>query len=723
MINSIHHEAFASLMEDRGFKRIGPGMWRSGMITAGLSGSPERVSIRHKSGLTFMDETLYSGKAFNAVLAAVERMDFKPAKNTVFLAMAGVHNTTHYLTTANGEPHVVHDPHVLGPAATFQKLNRMYKINRNISIAGVALRDKEVMLTAFADGRVELCYVHEGKTITKRIAPETASHILTCERVHMDLDGAWHASNSGPGAMIEEVAFLAPTSEYQWRVASKGMNIPIKGKATFNIRKGGEFGLRKKGEKFYAVQLKDKDMSEYQISSEKYDKLLGLSSKRRGKSPDLTGKEKKTHKKKVDTSPRNKATTKTAVVSPRTKALRKVPAKPIEKPASIDSILEQYQEYFRDKKWTGVKMAKMLKEAGVKSGPSNKKVDIISYLAKYHGLSALNIITTHDQEKTIEENLNDKDRALVEGAKSFDWNVLFRVGKRVAPHLLPDTRDPNFKTALTIKIVTNKVMTAAEWVDALTEEKKNLDDQVNRIRNPKKTINIPPPPVIRGSTTYPGPVVRSLTNPKGSPLYTISENDDSVSRAIKQFLISLKAWGSDVAEHSGAYNPSYDQSFLTGKARTADFKIRTHPHIIGVDEQGNPQKVDHSTQYFFDAFKAEYEKASSPIKIHKITDARTGQPYKTSAAKINDVVDIYFTVKSEPKVLLISRLHLHPDDDKYESLMAGQHRNMNLGEQHTFKAHASKSRKINLLIAAVPFNPVGEQNETFRILASLVEIF
>lgn len=144
--------------------------------------------------------------------------------------------------------------------------------------------------------------------------------------------------------------------------------------------------------------------------------------------------------------------------------------------------------------------------------------------------------------------------------------------------------------------------------------------------------------------------------------------------------------------------------------------VRPHPNVLGEDEEGNDIVSNGSTQYFFDEFTKKFKSASSPIEIKKIKHSAKNQ--------LNDVVEITFSVKSKPNVLLMSRLLLNPDDNKFSTADQGYHRNFKVANDPKKLASLASARAaVNLTIAAVFYNPLlGEKNyeETSQLLHSLV---
>jgi len=738
------NKAFAAVMENIGFQSIAPNIWRKDMLTACVAETtPTRIMVHHKCGFKLLDEKIFHPNCFNAVLATIERPErMVPPPGMIYLVLAGVSQPAYYMEKSGDQFFMARDNHIHGPAETFGDVGAVYRVAQDISIMGVSLKNRAVQVVASATGKTSIKFHIDTKLVEARVSPETASHVMANKRMYaVDRKNSWRGGES----LFTTLAYLAPSAQYDWRVMKGKANPKVRGRAKLALKKGSVIGLRmlKKGDdvKYFVTELKEK-MIEYAIPARVHEELQKNSTKRKGKAPDLQGKEKKSYKKDAGTpaEQRNKAASKPAVVSP-VAAKRKVPkAAPL--PTDTPSqLLKKYQELFEGKEWSLKKIVSTFKADFGRSKPKNK-------------LAALKYLSTKLDAvgfSRIETQVNDAFASKLDGnlkarVAQYDWQDIMHVLKNVLGKDLPQPGPGTFALKAVQAAIDGGHMTEKKLFALIDAQKAKTDRRINALKNPPKKISIGPPPVISGSKPHgarihgmsvnsdpqllpddyvaPGQtqplkkIMMEKLKKASTDLYDVTENDSDTTAAMKIFIKDLYAKGGSVLSRGGVHSPERDNAWINGKAKSEDFTVRTHPHNVGEDGGGSDIVIQDSTYYFYDWFVNKYAK-SGTIQIKEIKHSHR------DAHLPGDVADIYFTVKKYPNVLLICRLAVNPDEKKYSTMIDGYHRNMRVSEKNNQVVLASGKRRaqiVNLSIAAVAYNPFGDNfHEQARLLESVVQ--
>lgn len=720
-LNTEQTKAFSAVMENIGFQPIAPNVWRKDLMTASLQDSPARVAIQHKCGFKVLDEKIFHPNCFNAVLATIERPErLETPRGMIYRVIAGVANSAYYMEKAGDQFFLTRDNHIHGPAESFGDVSAVYQVNQPVSLMGVALAGRTVQVIASANGDVKVKFfiqkanADDKQLVTAKVSPETAAHIMSGTRLPSNINTKkiW----GGGEDLFTTLAYLAPSGQYEWRTMKGKASPKIRGRAKMALKKGSVIGLRmvKKGDdvKYFVVELKEK-MIEYAIPASVHAELQKNSLKRKGKAPDLTGKEKKSYKKDAGTpdAPRNKAAQKPAIVSPvAAKRKVKVPALPTDTPSQL---LAKYQELFAGKEWSLKKIVSTFKADFGRTKPKNKAAALKYLSTKLDGTGYARI------EKQINEAFAEKiDGNLKHRVAQYDWRDVMQALKGVLGKDLPQPGPGKFALEAVQIAIEGGHLSEKKLFAMLDAQKAKSDRQIKALQNPPKKAQIGKPPAIHGTKGLHGGATPSTPEKRGVGLYTVGENDSDVTAALKIFLNDLSAKGGSVLTRGGEHSPERDNAWINGKARYEDLMVQSHPHIIGQDTNGSDIVLQGSTYYFYDWFVNKYAKSGS-IQIKEIKHSHRDENMP------GDVADVYFTMKKYPNVLLICRLAVNPEDKKYETMRDGYRRNMRVSDETKKVVLASGKRRaqiVNLSIAAVAYNPFGENfHEQARLLDSLVK--
>lgn len=746
-LSEVQISAFASVMEKFRFEHIAPNVWRRNLVTANISENPGHIVIRHKSGFKILDQKIFNPACFNAVLASVEKArGIEPTPNMIYLVLAGVSQPAYYMERAGDDYFMARDTHIHGPAETFGDVAAVYKVKTPLSVMGVSLNGRNVRVTASAKGKVSLQFLIGEKFVSASVNPNTAAHVMAGE-----LLGRTDTQRKGAD-LFATLAYLAPSGQYTWRTMQGKATPKIRGRAKLALKKGSVIGLRqvKKGDdiKYFVVELKEKGMIEYTIPARVYDDLTKASKKRAGKAPAFgAGAEKKSYKKDAGTpdAQRNKNSSKPAVVAPK-KALRKVAKAPA--PVNTAALEKKYATLFGDKSWT---LAKLLKTIPAEFGATKPKTKALAlkYLATKLKPDAYDRIAAQLAAKKL-KGLSLEDRAIVARVTSqYDDRTVLHALKGVLKTYLPDPMSPTFTQEAVLTVIRKKLMTEEKMMEAIAAQAAKMERLDKALKNPPKKAAIGAPPTITGSKSLTGSKVTNVaiqSDPSQLPddyrspeqitegdkrslkqnlldkmknstvsIYQPSEKDTDVTAALKAFILDLTAKGGSVLSRGGQFSKEHDNAWINGKAKSEDFMVQTHPTVLYTDADGNDVVSQQSTEYFLNWFQNKYAKnAAITIKSVKHSNERA----------FNDVVDITFSTKKYPNVLLICRLLVNPDEKKSD-LISMYNRNMRVADKNNQVALASDKRRasiVNLTIAAVNYNPLGDNfDETYRVLASLVQ--
>lgn len=733
---SINLDVLNIIAQNNDFCQIAPAIWQNGDYNIIYDCELSALKLYHNSGLTYLDVEVDNIETCNVVLSALENFDEikKPTHRTIYTVLANVANSVMFVEESRDGPVVLTDTQFIEEAIFTKTISGRYLVKYPLALRGHNL--KNTIITLSCDGKsTTLSFNKNKRNISLPITANAAFRIMSNKR--LDRDNVETANVED----YTELALLEDINAFTFFKLKTPISVKVRGKATFDAQKNDIVGIRmettKAGNATYRGFIyKDKDISEYALTRAKvleiYKAVGGdpkqfdaneaaLTKKEIDEEGDsigisikelpvqtLEGKGKKSHKKKKETGPRNKAS-------------KTLPKK--SEPTIDEKIYDQLYAVFKSER-SIKKIKDKIKEVTGKPLPvelrslKRKKEILEAFAASPHeALDFLNRLTEYNQGvdtvkkvpvewKWAVSEIEDKLRA-----GRYRVNDIFRVLKFLES-------DRGFRYNYDISVTDQRlygVHSLLAFIQAVKNKKldpmaavkdlfKLLDEYADKrekyFDTMRKSTKIKPTPTPR-LPAKPVEQHPDLFN------FDITEKDNMTSQAVKTISQLILKWGGKSTIRVGrSIEGHHSFQAQRGKLELVPFTVKPHIRIL---KQTDGVKVasQFSTYYFWVHIINKFMVADKDMFSSVHVDP-------TNPDSINNIGVINFKLKEFPRINLSIKMLVDPDMNQYQRIadpsgnfIGGKQRGTNMfaGQRKAVE----KYWRINDLRTVAPSQPNADK--------------